>query len=305
MVVEDKILRAKANVMNRIVILSIVCLFLVGTAQAATFTVSVVLDGSDANPSDGVCATAIGNCTLRAAIEEVNAFPGTDFIAFAIPGAGVKTLQPASEYPVISESVTIDGWSQGVGAGGFGVGEPRIEIDGTNAGLQRNGFNITMAGGDIRGLTINRFDGAGFNLDFSGAGGTIIRGCYIGTDSTGTIAMGNRTGISVNTPNNSIGGFSGQGNLISGNSGPGIIIINATATGNDVHGNYIGTDVTGSADLGNGSNGVTVYSSNNFIGGAFSDQRNLISGNDSYGISIFGATASGNSSQPAKAEQCG
>jgi hypothetical protein len=42
----------------------------------ATFQVSSQIDAHDANPGDGVCAAANGQCTLRAAIEEANASSG-------------------------------------------------------------------------------------------------------------------------------------------------------------------------------------------------------------------------------------
>jgi titin len=54
-------------------------------------------------------------------------------------------------------------------------------------------------------------------------------------------------------------------------------------TGNVAAGNYIGTDVTGTLDLGNG-NGVLIAggASGNTIGGV----RNIISGNNSHGVII-------------------
>src|SRR5215510_12466988 len=55
--------------------------FLSAVAQAAT-TVNSPFDVSDASPGNGVCETAPGNgvCTLRAAIQETNALPGTHTI---------------------------------------------------------------------------------------------------------------------------------------------------------------------------------------------------------------------------------
>jgi titin len=87
----------------------------------------------------------------------------------------------------------------------------------------------------------------------------VIQGNYIGTDATGTVALGNASfGIFLyrNNHNNSI-----ADNLISGNSSHGVWIYETpglTSTGNTVTGNYIGTDVTGLVDLGNGSNGVSI-----------------------------------------------
>jgi CSLREA domain-containing protein len=47
---------------------------------AATFAVNSMLDEPDATPGDGLCATARGDCTLRAAIQEANALAGADAI---------------------------------------------------------------------------------------------------------------------------------------------------------------------------------------------------------------------------------
>src|SRR2546428_469029 len=49
-------------------------------AVAATFTVNDTTDTVDAALGDGMCATAGGTCTLRAAIQEANALPGPDTI---------------------------------------------------------------------------------------------------------------------------------------------------------------------------------------------------------------------------------
>src|SRR5262245_32787105 len=47
-------------------------------AAAATFAVDSTVDAVDAAPGDGVCASAGGSCTLRAAIQEANALAGPD-----------------------------------------------------------------------------------------------------------------------------------------------------------------------------------------------------------------------------------
>lgn len=63
-----------------------------------------------------------------------------------------------------------------------------------------------------------------------------------------------------------------------------------------VHGNFIGTDITGTVDLGVSDAGVHLRSSGNQIGGPNVEQRNVISGNDSRGIATFtfGEIESGN-----------
>ncbi len=49
-------------------------------AQAATFLVTTTIDETDASPGDGVCQTLNGDCTLRAAVQEANAWAGADVI---------------------------------------------------------------------------------------------------------------------------------------------------------------------------------------------------------------------------------
>lgn len=49
-------------------------------AHAATFSVNDSGDAGDANPGDGICATAAGKCTLRAAIDETNRLTGPNTI---------------------------------------------------------------------------------------------------------------------------------------------------------------------------------------------------------------------------------
>ncbi|MFI5120777.1 MAG: choice-of-anchor Q domain-containing protein [Thermoanaerobaculia bacterium] len=65
------------------------------TARAATFNVNSTADAVDAAPGNGTCASAGGDCTLRAAIMEANALAGSHTInvpaglyVLTIPGIG-------------------------------------------------------------------------------------------------------------------------------------------------------------------------------------------------------------------------
>ena len=49
------------------------------------------MDAGDASPGDGVCATAAAECTVRAAVEESNAFAGHERVD--VP-AGVYAFAP-------------------------------------------------------------------------------------------------------------------------------------------------------------------------------------------------------------------
>ena len=67
------------------------------------------------------------------------------------------------------------------------------------------------------------------------------------------------------------------------------------ASGIAVAGNFIGTDVAGTAKLGNGADGVLVIgAANDTIGGTSSGAGNLLSGNGGNGVEITAAGTSGN-----------
>ena len=73
--------------------------------------------------------------------------------------------------------------------------------------------------------------------------------------------------------------------------------IDLSSNGNNIiEGNYIGTNAAGTADMGNTFHGLTVQSSNNTIGGTTAAARNIISGNDNFGIFLTAGTT-GNSVQ--------
>ena len=65
---------------------------------------------------------------------------------------------------------------------------------------------------------------------------------------------------------------------------------------NTVQGNFIGTNVTGTAAIANGSFGITVGGTGNTIGGTIAGAGNVVSGNGSMGIA-FAVGATGNTVQ--------
>src|SRR6185295_18010727 len=90
--------------------------------------------------------------------------------------------------------------------------------------------------------------------------------------------------------NNTIGGTTTAArNIISGHASQGIAIVNTGTTGNLVQGNFIGTNVNGTAAVSNGSGVGITNAPGNTIGGAVAGARNVISGNigDGVGIGIF------------------
>jgi hypothetical protein len=134
-------------------------------------------------------------------------------------------------------------------------------------------------------------DGNGVLITGAAASNNQVKGNYIGTNKNGTAALANGSnGIFLQAPDNFIGG-AGSGNLISGNIGAGISLPGTFATGNEIVGNYIGTDAAGTAPLGNGDAGISVaFGSNNRIGGDFGtitpDDGNIIAFNLDQGIIV-------------------
>ena len=278
-----------------------------------TFTVNKTGDAGDRRLTDTVCDTSRKRgkqCTLRAAIQEANDTLGTDTINFNIGGTNsVKTISPASELPEITDSVTINGYTQrGSSANTLAVGNDavlKVQLNGTDAATDTipnpNGLEISASNSTIKGLVINRFsdpdnpDGNAV-LIVEGATNNKVEGNFIGTNASGTQALGNGfAGVFILGASNTVGGTSPAArNVISGNKSHGVLISGGlgSGTGNKVEGNFIGTTANGSGALGNGERGVSIQQSanSNTIGGtATSGAGNVISGNVVSGVQIAGS----------------
>jgi hypothetical protein len=124
--------------------------------------------------------------------------------------------------------------------------------------------------------------------------GNVIEGNLIGTNAAGTSALGNAgQGVIVSGGTNTqIGGtVAGARNVISGNGAHGVWLVTSFSDDNAVEGNFIGTDVSGTLDLGNGSYGVVVSNGgDNRIGGAAAGAGNTIANNGSPGVAILKTT---------------
>jgi len=219
-----------------------------------------------------------GAGSLRQAILNANLSAGADVIQFNVPGSGAHTISPLSALPAVSDPVLIDGRTQP----GF-AGLPLIELNGTQAGATANGLWITAGNSAVAGLVINRFGNAGILLQNNGT--NFIAGNFIGTDQTGSSALGNWIGVLVDgSQANTIGSTDANGrNLLSGNRNRGLYLSNSRA--NVIIGNFIGTDVKGGHPLGNGSDGLILDSANaNTIGGTSAGEGNLIAANAWNGI---------------------
>jgi hypothetical protein len=242
-----------------------------------------------------------GADSLRQAILDSNATPGPNTIAFQIGGGGGQTIRPTSALPRITQPVILDGTTEpGL------AGSPLVVLNGGLAGVFANGLTLGAPNCTVRGLVIDGFAVAGIDVQ---SDGNLIAGNFLGTDVTGALAAGNAVGVRVlSAKNNTIGGTTAADrNLISGNTSAGVFVLGAplNAPGNVVQGNYIGTDVTGTAALPNGTGVAVENGLNNLIGGPAPGAGNLISGNRAEGIHLFGGPDVGSSGNVVQGNRVG
>ena len=264
--------------------------------------ITVTGTGDAINATDGVVTlreaiTAANSHKNIGDVVAVGAYGTDDTIAFDIPGPGVHTIAPTSPLPVITDPLTIDGYTQPGSAPNtnpFGQGLNAtllIELVGTGAGAGAAGLNLGAgsAGSKIDGLAINQFSGDGILV---ASNGNTVVGNFVGTDPAGTSALGNGQGIDVLGLNNTIGGtVAADRNLASGNAAGSGVLIDA-GSGDVVQGNLIGTNAAGTAALANGG-GITLDNApNNTIGGTAAGAGNVLSGSTNDGLVIYSTAAS-------------
>ena len=190
---------------------------------------------------------------------------------------------------------TVEGNFIGTNASGTGaLGNGRI-------GVAIFGGQINTIGGTLFGArnVISGNAREGVEIAGSSAGGNDVLGNFIGTNASGTAALGNgEDGVAItNAFENTIGGTADAArNVISGNEISGVSIILDSATGNKVEGNFIGTNASGTQDLGNSVEGVRISlgASNNTIGGTTREAGNRIAHNEGDGVSVLNSTSVGN-----------
>ena len=112
---------------------------------------------------------------------------------------------------------------------------------------------------------------------------------FIGTNAAGSAAVGNGIGINIEgyaTANNF--GENGKGNVISGNTGSGIVVDGTGNNDNFIRANLIGVAADGVSALGNGGDGIEVLTGSPLhIGGTGGGDGNTIAHNAGSGISVL------------------
>jgi CSLREA domain-containing protein len=283
----------------------------------ATFVVNSTADEEDAKKGDGICQTAAGVCTLRAAIDEANWYTGPNEIIFDIEAAreGPVDIQLTKRLPIINDStggLIIDGYSQ-IGSAvnnheTFSNAVIRIQIRGQGIGTNVQGsastekgklqypvFTITSSGNVLKGIAIYDMWRAVVISGLSATNNKVV-GSFIGTNAAGTykssIRVENVHGaylIDAGASYNQVGDVNrADRNVFSGSPGSGFYTTGVGTDKNVVYNSIFGMSPNGLNKLENKIHGIDINkgSSYNIIGGMGLGQHNWIAGNLRSGIEV-------------------
>jgi hypothetical protein len=169
----------------------------------------------------------------------------------------------------------------GLTAGGSASSDLRNTQAIVLGGLSENNVLRNLISNNVTGIVVVE----GFNHS--------IQGNFIGTDAEGLRAIPNGVGIHVVnvTDVNELligGSFTGEGNLISGNTNEGILVESNSVI--RIEANHIGVDAIGNNPLGNGVGVRMLASENAILGGPIAAAGNVISGNRGDGVVATRAT---------------
>jgi hypothetical protein len=275
-----------------------------GTTRQGPYRLTVDSRGDDPDSriGDGVCATAAGRCTLRAAIQEANAISGPNLIAFALRGNEPFRIETTRRLPVMEDTTgrtIVNGYTQPTAQPNTAkrASNARILVEVVGVGANgHDGFAIRSGGNVLRGLSVYAFRRpVWIYRTGENAPGNRIVGSFIGTDPTGQYREPNRVdfahGIHIEqgSPKTKIGGKSRAArNVISGNGFHGIGMWHRNTDGAVIRNNIIGLSPFGDRRLMNQQHGIDMNFgvSDTRVGGKKASQRNVISGNSFNGLEV-------------------
>ena len=204
------------------------------------------------------------------------------------PSTTIGGLAPAERNLISGNSYGIEAPVTGVQILGNIVG---LDATGMAPLPNTQGISASIGAASIIGNVVSGNLDAG--IIATGAGAT-IRGNRVGTNAAGTAAIGNSRGVIVGDGATVGGSSPGDGNVISGNASTGLNL--SFSTGAVVQGNFIGTDATGTLDLGNGRAGIEAITANDcVIGGAAPGEGNVVAYTLGAGFVLYNFSPSGNS----------
>jgi parallel beta-helix repeat protein len=255
---------------------AIALLALATPAGATTFTVS--------NPNDS------GAGSLRLAIEQANAAPGSHLIQFQLQPSA-NTIRPLTPLPAVDGDIRLVGLP-------FTFPPPtplsdrEAVIDGSLQSGPKIGLHLAGDNSAVSGLAFTNFrdgQGGGIAILVEGASAHLQEN-YVGTDVTGMVAGPNDTGIVIRGNGAELGGDRWwERNIVSGN-GVGIAVTSGAAA-TEIANTWIGLDAAG-GPLPNTSHGLRLVDTVDTVLGSIEyDQGNRIAHNGGAGISVEGPLA--------------
>jgi parallel beta-helix repeat protein len=236
-------------------------------------TIGTDLGGSLARPNGGTGVDAFGDVhdvVIGGAAASANLISGN-------AGHGVQLVAPGPPAALHNEvSFNLIGTNR-AGATAIGNGMSGIAVSGGQAHDNRVAGNL-ISGNGASGVSI-----AG------GAHDNVVVGNTIGTDAAAALALPNHeNGVILSAAPDNVIGAVDEGNVIAGNSRFGVALYPGSDR-NVIVGNWIGTNSSATADLGNGGYGVFMSgSSMNRLGGL--GQGNTIAHNALAGIGLANAS---------------
>ncbi len=165
-----------------------------------------------------------------------------------------------------------------------------LKLPNSNGIILDNSASNTIGGSGFTNRNIISGNlSSGIVLNGNSSSSNIIINNFIGVNVNCTDTLSNESGIIINTsPNNTIGGnLANKRNIISGNTSAAIVLNGTGANNNNIQGNFIGTDSTGTIAMSN-AYGIIIKmdADRNIIGGSSSNERNIISANYEIGVYI-------------------
>lgn len=192
-----------------------------------------------------------GPGSLRAALESARDGDRVEFrFAEPVPANGWFTIQLESLLPQIKAGIAIDGTTQTAATGDTNPFGPEVEIDGSEAEHGPGLKFVAASRIEVSGLAIGGFSGNGIVVERGNL--AKIVGNYVGVDPTGTAARANGLNgvLFIGATGATLGG-----NVISGNAGNGVYVVNSNVW---ISGNHIGAGRSTSFPVPNGANGIDV-----------------------------------------------
>jgi CSLREA domain-containing protein len=261
------------------------------------YTVTSTGDGDNTGPNT-MCVDAMGNCTLRAAIQASNSHAGDDGILFDIPttdpgynaAAGTWTINLPRQLPDLSSNIAITG-----------PGAAQLIVKGGSSGQGFRVFNVTATGTvTLSGITISQavlqtagLHGAG--VQNVNAGTLNIVDCVLNNllsvsngggiyNDTGIVNISGTTFHETNTHNNGGGVYNQSGT---------VNITNCYFVSNNALGSN-GTVAMGAA-IANSTGKVNV--TNSLVNACFGDKGSVVNFFSGGVISLANCTLTANVAQ--------